>query len=187
MSINQGAPDPSLAGADVDFSGSEESLALSVTPASPRVTGDVEADSSGGGIGIGTIAAPTSISLTTMASAQTSSSAVVVVTPILSRSVARVEMFVGRGADAEEVLRWLAPAIASEAASMVVAGMGGVGKTALARHAAMIAVERGWFVDAVIVDMRGYAPDGRIEAVHLFAPLLRALHIPAADIPADAD
>jgi tetratricopeptide (TPR) repeat protein len=109
-----------------------------------------------------------------------------VVTPIFGRSVAWAEMFVGRGAEVEQVLAGLAPDTATASAPMVVsavAGMGGVGKTALTCHAATVAVERRWFTHAVIVDMQGYAPDSRVEAAHVFAPLLRALHVPAAEIP----
>ena len=127
------------------------------------------------------IAAPTTISMTTIVPG--SPSAVAVVAPILGRGMAWTATFVGRVTEVEQILAWLAPATAIESASMVVAGMGGVGKTALARHAATMAVERGWFADAVIVDMQGYSPGSRIEAVHVFAPLLRALHVPTAEIP----
>ena len=146
---------------------------------SPAVPGGVTAGP--GGIAIDVIAAPTTISMTTIVPG--SPSAVAVVAPILGRGMAWTATFVGRVTEVEQILAWLAPATAIESASMVVAGMGGVGKTALARHAATMAVERGWFADAVIVDMQGYSPGSRIEAVHVFAPLLRALHVPTAEIP----
>ncbi|HEX5496911.1 MAG TPA: tetratricopeptide repeat protein, partial [Mycobacteriales bacterium] len=59
-------------------------------------------------------------------------------------------------------------------------------KTALARHVAQVAVGRGWFSGgAVWVDLRGYAadPGDRIAPGQVFGPLLRALGVPAEQIP----
>nr|WP_241267324.1 NB-ARC domain-containing protein [Streptomyces scabichelini] len=70
----------------------------------------------------------------------------------------------------------------SEAAGTVVvsavAGLAGIGKTALAKQSAATAVGRGWFPGgAVFVDLHGYAPEpaDRLRPVHVFAPMLYAL------------
>jgi hypothetical protein len=67
-----------------------------------------------------------------------------------------------------------------------VAGMGGIGKTALARQAAAHAVTQGWFPGGAIwADLRGYDPDTArmVTPEVVYAPLLRALGLPGQDIP----
>lgn len=110
--------------------------------------------------------------------------AVPVVTPVVARDSAPDELFVGRAAQVEELLAGMAPDGGSRAV-VVSAGMGGIGKTALARHAAAIAVQRQWFTGAsVLVDLRGYDPDGRaVASEDVFAPLLRALDVEAKQVP----
>ena len=65
------------------------------------------------------------------------------------------------------------------------AGLPGVGKTALALHVAHEAVfARGWFPGGVpYVDLRGYDPDGQITAEHALDELLRQLGVADADLP----
>ncbi|MFE4618244.1 ATP-binding protein [Streptomyces sp. NPDC056747] len=103
-----------------------------------------------------------------------------VVEPVLPTDEAVAEVFVGRSAETRAVLAVLDPA--HGATGMVVAssvaGLAGIGKTALARSCAAEAVARGWYAGgAVFVDLNGYAPDpaDQVMPEHVFAPLLHAL------------
>ncbi|WP_367826154.1 AAA family ATPase [Streptomyces sp. LMG1-1-1.1] len=103
-----------------------------------------------------------------------------VVEPVLPTDEAAAEVFVGRGAEMREVLAVLDPA--HGATGMVVAssvaGLAGIGKTALARSCAAEAVARGWYAGgAVFVDLNGYASDpaDQVMPEHVFAPMLHAL------------
>lgn len=101
-------------------------------------------------------------------------------------SEAADEQLVGRAAELEEVLaRWSPEHREPAGAVTVVAGMGGVGKTALVRRACAVAVRREWFPGGtVLVDMQGYEPAGdRVRAAGLFAPLLRELGVAPEDVP----
>ena len=122
-------------------------------------------------------------------------SAETVVVPLAGTRMAAPELFVGRTREVRAVLNSLAPSRQAavrqceEPGAVVVsavAGMGGVGKTALARHAASAAVEHGWFPGgAVMVNLRGYDPsERRVRPGQVFGPLLYALGLPAAQIPA---
>ncbi|WP_370961743.1 AAA family ATPase [Amycolatopsis sp. cg9] len=96
-------------------------------------------------------------------------------------------VFVGREPDLGRLAAFLAPG--GTAGAGVVQGMGGSGKTALVRRAAAAAVERDWFPGgAVFADLRGYEPVAadRIRPGRVFAPVLRALGVPAEGIPSDA-
>jgi tetratricopeptide (TPR) repeat protein/CheY-like chemotaxis protein len=95
-------------------------------------------------------------------------------------------LFTGREDEAAELLRELDPA-ADEGARPVplsaIAGLGGVGKTALALHVAHTARERGWFPGgALFIDLRGY-DDVPATADQAVVALLRALGVPDADLP----
>ena len=101
--------------------------------------------------------------------------------------------FVGRERETEEVLAAITPP-STQTAEMeavvvsMVAGMGGIGKTALARHCAAIANGRGWFPGGVyLVGMRGYDPQGQVWANAVFAPLFRWWGIPTETVGATAD
>jgi hypothetical protein len=61
-----------------------------------------------------------------------------VVMPVAADHVARPAVFVGRDEQVSDLLRWLDPAGSDQSAMMVsaIAGLAGVGKTTLARHAA---------------------------------------------------
>ncbi|MFJ2437552.1 AAA family ATPase [Streptomyces anulatus] len=103
-----------------------------------------------------------------------------VVEPVLPTDEAAAEVFVGRGTERREVLAVLDPA--HGATGMVVAssvaGLAGIGKTALARSCAAEAVGRGWYAGgAVFVDLNGYAQDpaDQVLSEHVFAPMLHAL------------
>ena len=93
----------------------------------------------------------------------------------------------------EYLLDLLAPATAEQSAGAVVvsavAGMGGIGKTALARHTATLAASRDWFSGGVLfVDLRGYdLDDDPVQPEQVFAPMLRVLGLPGEQIPATVD
>ncbi|MEL3949824.1 tetratricopeptide repeat protein [Streptomyces sp. LNU-CPARS28] len=110
-----------------------------------------------------------------------------VVVPLVGLDQATPEFFVGRDREGAELLAVLAPDKAAPEALVVCAGMGGIGKTALARHACDTAVQRGWFTGgALMVDLRGYASDGHVvAAARVFGPLLRGLGVAQEKIPGD--
>lgn len=113
--------------------------------------------------------------------------AVPVVSPVPGTDQAAPEVFVGRTREIEHLLARLDPDGESGAATVsVVAGMGGVGKTALARRVSATAVTRGWFAGgAVMVDLHGYHPDGgQVRTAAAFGPLLAALGVSRERVPA---
>lgn len=97
--------------------------------------------------------------------------------------------FTGREEELGSLLTALAPVDTGHTPVPVtaVAGLGGVGKTALAVRAAHAARERGWFPGgALFVDCHGYdeTPAGPEQ---LLAALLRALGVAAAHVPGTLD
>jgi hypothetical protein len=67
-----------------------------------------------------------------------------------------------------------------------IAGAPGVGKTALAVHWAHRV--RTWFTDGdLYVDMRGYGPGPALDVGQALNTFLRALHVPAEQIPTDTE
>jgi tetratricopeptide (TPR) repeat protein len=101
------------------------------------------------------------------------------------------DLFVGRDGPVERLLTLLDAARCDPGAIVVsaISGMGGIGKTALARHVAATAAGRGWFPGGVLfVDLRGYDPDDdRVRPRQVFGSLLRVLGVAPGDIPATAD
>jgi tetratricopeptide (TPR) repeat protein len=96
--------------------------------------------------------------------------------------------FTGRDEELELIARLLAPA-AGEAAVVVsaVAGLAGVGKTALAVHAAHAAQSSSWFPGGVLfIDLHGYDVNP-VQPGQALDALLRALGIPAERIPEGAE
>ncbi|NUT49202.1 MAG: tetratricopeptide repeat protein [Saccharothrix sp.] len=92
------------------------------------------------------------------------------------------EPFSGRSGELRQALGVLR----GGAAGLVVAGMGGVGKSALARQAAAAAVRR--FPGGVFwTDLHGYRDDGQaaVPAAAVFGPMLRWLGVPGEEIPGD--
>ncbi|SEH02447.1 Tetratricopeptide repeat-containing protein [Nonomuraea solani] len=96
--------------------------------------------------------------------------------------------FVGRTDALSEVLGFLNPAGGGRSGVVVsaVAGMAGVGKTALALVAAHQAMDQGWFGGGVFfIDLRGYAPNPteRVHAAAAAGQLLRAMGVRDTDLP----
>ncbi|MFC3996531.1 tetratricopeptide repeat protein [Nocardiopsis sediminis] len=97
--------------------------------------------------------------------------------------------FTGRGAQMGELLGALDPTTGTPSAQAgvvvsAVAGMGGVGKTALALAVGGAARERGWFCAELFVDLRGYTPGARpVSANAALDSLLRSLGVDVEEIP----
>lgn len=111
------------------------------------------------------------------------------------RSEQSPELFVGRTEQVEQLLDALEPAdpTAPELGGhpvvvSVVEGMGGVGKTALARHVTTLAVRRKCFQRGYLVNLRGYEPEAglRVQARDVVASMLREFGVDGTDLPATA-
>ncbi|MER5547187.1 tetratricopeptide repeat protein [Streptomyces sp. NPDC002589] len=98
--------------------------------------------------------------------------------------------FTGREPELRALLDALGPGAADASTAALVtavSGLGGVGKTALALAAAHEARGRGWFPGgALFVDLHGYEGTPVTADLALQA-LLRALGVPPAHLPADAE
>jgi len=93
--------------------------------------------------------------------------------------------FVGREDTVEELLACLDPASAERRPVVAVAGMPGVGKSALALRVARRALADGLFSDALYVDFSGYDPDPDegIDAAQALELMLGAMGVPKERIP----
>ena len=99
-------------------------------------------------------------------------------------------VFAGREADLSKLLTLLGPDGPADGQPRVavVTGLPGVGKTELAVQAAYVALENGWFPGGVLfIDMRGYDQDRAVMAGAALDEMLRAVKIPAEEIPAGDD
>ena len=86
----------------------------------------------------------------------------------------------------DELIPDTASGVATATVIAVIAGMGGVGKTALVVHWGHRVRDR--FPDGhLYVDLRGYAADAPLRPIEALAQLLGALGVPAEQIPADAE
>lgn len=96
----------------------------------------------------------------------------------------KVARFSGREVELTKLAETLAP---RQGKSVVVvsalAGLAGVGKTALAIQAGHEALRAGWFDAVLFLDLFGYDPTRRIEPVQALGSLLRALGVPGEHIP----
>ncbi len=106
--------------------------------------------------------------------------------PVVLPVVADVEQpsgFVGREDEVATLLGLLDPSRPAPG-PVVVSGLPGVGKTALAWQVARAAVGRGWFAGgAVFGELHGFDPKARIEPALVFAPMLQALGVASRDVP----
>ncbi|GAA1453231.1 tetratricopeptide repeat protein [Nocardiopsis tropica] len=101
--------------------------------------------------------------------------------------------FTGRYREEKELLRRLDPTGGADnpngSGAVVVSaisGMGGIGKTALALHAAGIARGKGWFCAELFVDLHGFTPGAApVEATAALDTMLRQMGVDPDDIPAD--
>jgi tetratricopeptide (TPR) repeat protein len=110
-----------------------------------------------------------------------------VVVPISPDTEGRATVLFGRDQTTTALLALLRPPqlISAGTAVSVISGLAGVGKTALARHVASMALGRGWFTAAIFTDLHGYDPDpqDRVVPAQLFSSLQRALGVSAIQIP----
>ncbi|MFB7513751.1 tetratricopeptide repeat protein [Streptomyces sp. NPDC056144] len=89
----------------------------------------------------------------------------------------------GRTEQTDRLVKALSPE-AGAGTVTVVTGLPGVGKTALALHAAHRAVDRGHFPGGTLfVHLRGYAPAGALGPEQALESLLRALGVRTEDLP----
>jgi tetratricopeptide (TPR) repeat protein len=102
------------------------------------------------------------------------------------------DLLIGRGTSVRQLLSAIHPGEHHQDADLarvgprtvVVEGMGGVGKTALVRHCGSVATGLGSFSAGVyLIDMQGYNPAGGVDADAVFAPLLHSLEVPTGEIP----
>jgi tetratricopeptide (TPR) repeat protein len=96
--------------------------------------------------------------------------------------------FTGRAAELAQVSGLLDPAGGTAAVVVsAVAGLAGVGKTALAVHAAHAARSSGWFPGGVLfIDLHGY-DQNPVQPAQALDALLRALGVPGEHIPDGAE
>ncbi len=94
-----------------------------------------------------------------------------------------VAEFTGRESELKNIAALLDPAGDAGAVVLAVAGLAGVGKSALAVHAAYAARQAGRFPGGVLfLDLHGY-DDAPVEPGRALDALLRALGVPAENIP----
>ncbi|MEV4055131.1 tetratricopeptide repeat protein [Amycolatopsis sp. NPDC049688] len=112
-------------------------------------------------------------------------------TPVAVSGLPAQPAFVGRHAELARLAKALDPATADAPDSPMIvsaiAGLPGVGKTAIVVRAAHDAIGAGWLPGGVLmVDLRGYdPPDRRVLPTTALASMLGALGIPNERIPAD--
>ena len=106
----------------------------------------------------------------------------------LAQLPALVAGFTGRGAELAQITALLDPAGDRRAVVVsAVAGLAGVGKTALAVQASHVAHQAGWFPGGVLfIDLHGY-DDAPVEPGQALDALLRALGVAPEHIPPSAE
>jgi tetratricopeptide (TPR) repeat protein len=111
------------------------------------------------------------------------------VQPAALASLPAEDVFCGRERELAALAEVLAPGDdADPVATALVAGLAGVGKTALAVRAAHRALAAGWFPGGVLfLDLHGYDPARKVDASTALAALLRALGVLGQHVPAGQD
>jgi hypothetical protein len=106
----------------------------------------------------------------------------------LSQLPTLVPGFTGRDGDVALLVGLLDPAGASQAGVVsALAGMAGVGKTALTVQAGHVARQRGWFPGGVVfIDLHGY-DEVPVEPGQALDALIRALGVPSEHIPPEME
>jgi hypothetical protein len=115
-------------------------------------------------------------------------SAEVVAPPVLAELPAAAAGFTGRGNELTMLAELLEPAHkAGRVVVSAVAGLAGVGKSALAVEAGHAARRRGWFAGGTLfIDMHGY-DETPVQPGQALDALLRALGVPDLQIPPGAE
>jgi tetratricopeptide (TPR) repeat protein len=106
--------------------------------------------------------------------------------PVALRGLPPSEGFTGRRGDLALLHEVLAPGTKSPNVAVIcaVAGLAGVGKTALALEAGRRALDAGWFPGGVLfADLQGYDPARQVEPDVALGAFLRALGVPGEHIP----
>ncbi|WP_020391529.1 XRE family transcriptional regulator [Kribbella catacumbae] len=97
-----------------------------------------------------------------------------------------LEDFTGRSAQVEQLTKVLDEAVGRAVTLSAIGGMGGVGKTVLAVHAARLMADR--FPDGrLYLNLRGNGGQAPLTPLEALTVLLQALDVPAGDIPGDLD
>lgn len=97
-----------------------------------------------------------------------------------------LEDFTGRSAQVEQLTKVLDEAVGRAVTLSAIGGMGGVGKTVLAVHAARQMADR--FPDGrLYLNLRGNSGREPLTSLEALTVLLQALDVPAGDIPSDLD
>ena len=106
----------------------------------------------------------------------------------LAQLPALVAGFTGRDAELAQITTLLNPGGDAEAVVVAaVAGLAGIGKTALAVQAGHVACQAGWFPGGMLfIDLHGY-DDAPVEPGQALDALLRGLGIAAEHIPPEAE
>ncbi|MEU9061738.1 NB-ARC domain-containing protein [Streptomyces sp. NPDC048430] len=95
------------------------------------------------------------------------------------------DIFLGRKRELDTMLTWMAPAAKTSRSATTLLGMGGAGKTALAKAAAYTAYDRGWFTGGVLlVDLQGFSRDNELTPSDVLEIFLHALDYRSTPWPA---
>ena len=177
---------PVPAGSDADSASDDRSRPSAAAPASVSASASNTASDSGSASDSGKSTEPQASAIAGMPESK-SPSASTVIAVIPAQLPAEVGGFTGRKAELRALDVLLAPADDHDAAPIVVlTGMGGVGKTALATRWARAARER--FPDGQLyADLRGHGVGVSARPLEVLAGFLRAFGVAPDRVPAEED